>query len=151
VANGGALTGNTRYLQYQAVLSTTDVKSTPVLKDISFTCSSTATANRMSGSTILDQPMLINGLKAGSGFSLGQNYPNPFNGHTVITYEVPAQTMVRISIFDVYGRLIRVAQEGMTMPGRHMIQADLSRLAKGIYYYRMEADGFKQTRKMVIQ
>lgn len=147
MANGGALTGNTRYLQYQAVLTTTDVKSTPVLKDISFSCSTAPAIVKLQGAPMVDgtpAPMVMN-------FDLSQNRPNPTSGSTVIDYTVARTTKVRITVWDMYGRLVKVAEEADREPGKYTLRLDLQGMSKGIYLYRMQADGFSATKRLVIQ
>jgi hypothetical protein len=83
-----------------------------------------------------------------SEFSLEQNYPNPFTGQTTIAYAVPKATNVRLIIYDVQGRTIKVIDEGMKTSGRYTVDIQAGQMVRGIYYYRMEADGFSSVRKM---
>ena len=151
VTNGGAIPGSSRYLQYQAVMTTSDIKSTPVLTDISFSCSSSASANRMTGSTMTDQTTMPQGNgHTAEKWSLEQNYPNPFNGSTIISYHVPKPTKVRFTIHDQFGRMVKLVEEQANTPGMHTLNLNLNGLAKGVYYYRMQAEGFHSTRKMIL-
>jgi hypothetical protein len=147
VANGGALTGNTRYLQYQAVLATTVTASTPVLKDISFTCGASPVAMKKTGGAILDQTPVTGFPEA---FTLEQNRPNPFRDRTIIIYSVPHQARVRITVYDLYGRQVRVVEEATKMPGRYSKEVDMNGLTRGLYIYRLQADGETITRKMIM-
>jgi hypothetical protein len=83
-------------------------------------------------------------------FALEQNYPNPFNPATKIRYDVPNQSHVRISIYDVLGRQVQVLVNEELSPGTHTVEFDATRLASGVYIYRMEAGSFVQTRKMML-
>ena len=83
-------------------------------------------------------------------FALEQNYPNPFNPATKIQYDVPNQSHVRIAIYDVLGRQVQVLVNEELSAGRHTVDFDATRLASGVYIYRMEAGSFVQTRKMML-
>jgi hypothetical protein len=148
VTNGGALTGNTRYLQYQAVLATTVTASTPVLKDISFTCSASPIASTLAGSLVVDVTPTTG---PPSAFSMSQNRPNPFRDHTYITYGVPHTAIIRITVYDLYGRLLRLADEGVKMAGYHTLQVNLQGMTPGVYIYRLQSEGTTITRKMVVE
>ncbi|HUL44243.1 MAG TPA: T9SS type A sorting domain-containing protein [Bacteroidota bacterium] len=83
-------------------------------------------------------------------FSLCQNYPNPFNPSTTITYDLPHRTYVRLSIFDVLGRNLQTLVDGYQEAGSKTEVFDARNLSSGIYFYRLEADKFTTTRKMVL-
>ena len=89
-------------------------------------------------------------------FALRQNFPNPFNPITTIDYQVAAGGgMVRLSIFDVSGRLVRTLVDERQSEGvRSVIWNGTNDrgapVASGIYFYRMQAPGFAETRKMVL-
>ena len=83
-------------------------------------------------------------------FALEQNYPNPFNPATKIRYDVPNQSQVRIAIYDVLGRQVQVLVNEELSAGSHTVEFDATRLASGVYIYRMEAGSFVQTRKMML-
>ncbi len=89
-------------------------------------------------------------------FSLAQNFPNPFNPTTTIRYDVPAGGGdVKLSVYDVGGRLVRTLVDGFEMAGRKEVawQGLNNRgqqVATGVYFYRMVAPGFTETRKMVM-
>jgi hypothetical protein len=88
-------------------------------------------------------------------FSLSQNYPNPFNPHTVIEYSLPGDCEVRITIYNILGQRVRTLVEEHQEAGYRRIEWDgrsdgAKELASGIYFYRIEAEGFTQTRKMLL-
>jgi beta-glucanase (GH16 family) len=91
-----------------------------------------------------------------AGYALHPAYPNPFNPATTISYDVPAPTGVRLTIHDVAGRLVKVLVAGETVPaGRHEVGWDgrdeSGRVAAaGVYFYRLEAGGYSQTRRMAL-
>ncbi|MDW8436854.1 MAG: alpha-amylase family glycosyl hydrolase [Chloroherpetonaceae bacterium] len=81
---------------------------------------------------------------------LFQNYPNPFNPSTVIGYELPTTSDVRLEVFDVLGRKIATLVSARQEAGAHRVAFDASRyaLSSGVYFYRLQAGEFAQTRKM---
>ena len=80
--------------------------------------------------------------------SLGQNFPNPFSSETTISFELNRPAHTRISVYDVLGRLITHLVDGPLQPGIHRHVFDASHLSSGIYFYRIEVDGFVQSRTM---
>jgi len=83
-------------------------------------------------------------------FALAQNYPNPFNPTTVISYQLPVASNVRLIIYDLLGRHVAVLVNERKAPGSYEVHFDTSGLSSGTYLYRLSAGGFAQTRKMVV-
>jgi photosystem II stability/assembly factor-like uncharacterized protein len=83
-------------------------------------------------------------------FSLEQNYPNPFNPTTTINYSVPKQCYVTIKIYDALGREIKTLVNTDKSAGNYSIEFNASQLASGIYFYRLQAGEFSQTKKFVL-
>ena len=92
-------------------------------------------------------------------YALYQNTPNPFNPTTEIRYDVPSRGgsggSVSLRIYDVNGRLVRTLFEGEESGGQKTITWDArddggTPVATGVYFYRLEAPGFSQTRKTVM-
>ncbi len=85
-------------------------------------------------------------------FALHQNYPNPFNPTTIITYTLPSDNLVKLDIFDVMGRKLATLFEGRQPAGlhRYVFDAQAFRLASGMYFYRLQAGSFVQTKKMML-
>ncbi len=88
-------------------------------------------------------------------FALAQNYPNPFNGTTAIAFELPAESQVRIEVFDIRGKKVRTLIDEFKSAGRWMVQwnganEENAPVTSGVYIYRMMAAGFVATRKMVL-
>ncbi len=83
-------------------------------------------------------------------FMLEQNYPNPFNPTTVIRYQLPVQSDVRIEVFDILGRRVATLVNETMEAGTHQVTFDGSRLASGIYHYRLTAGDFAQTRRFTL-
>jgi len=82
--------------------------------------------------------------------TLEQNYPNPFNPTTTIKYTIPRAGFVRLSVFNLLGQILAVVSEGNQGAGTHDVEFKSGDIPSGIYFYRIEAGGFVQTRKMVI-
>jgi hypothetical protein len=87
-------------------------------------------------------------------FALRQNYPNPFNPETVISWQVGATgrapVQVELSIYNVLGQKVCTLISEKKKAGYYKIEWDASGLASGIYYYRLQAEGFVETRKLVL-
>ena len=83
-------------------------------------------------------------------FELLQNYPNPFNPSTTIEYEIPNSSNVKIEIFDVLGRKIETLMNNEQTRGNYKIYFDGSNLSSGIYFYKITAGKFIQTKKMFL-
>jgi photosystem II stability/assembly factor-like uncharacterized protein len=90
-----------------------------------------------------DQPMP-------ASFSLGQNFPNPFNPTTTITYQLPKQSQVKLTIFDVLGREIATLVDGEQTPGYKSVTWNAGNVPSGIYFYRLQTKEFTQTRKLLL-
>ncbi len=83
-------------------------------------------------------------------FCLEQNYPNPFNPSTTIKYELPKSSEVRLSVFDMLGREVLGLVNERREAGYHEIKFDASGLASGVYFYRLQAGSFVETRKLLL-
>jgi len=81
---------------------------------------------------------------------LSQNYPNPFNPSTKIQYELPKSSMVRLSVYDILGREVSVLMNERRNAGSYEVQFDAHNLASGVYFYRLTAGSFVETRKLLL-
>ncbi len=81
-------------------------------------------------------------------FGLSQNYPNPFNPTTNISFDVPVASHVELSIFNVLGQKVETLVDQELEAGTHQVEWDASRYSSGIYFYRISADNFTETKKM---
>lgn len=86
-------------------------------------------------------------------YLLIQNYPNPFNPGTMIRYEIPAQTdnmLVVLKIYDMLGKEIATLVNGEKPIGSYEIEFNATGLPSGVYFYRIQAGDFVETKKMVL-
>ena len=83
-------------------------------------------------------------------FSLSQNYPNPFNPTTSIEYQVSSSEKVSLKVYDILGREIKTLVNEVKSPGSYEVQFDASQIASGVYFYRLTAGDFVQTKKMIL-
>jgi hypothetical protein len=83
-------------------------------------------------------------------FALQQNYPNPFNPTTIIKYQLPKSSYVTLKVFDLLGREISILVDGLKEAGFHEASLDGSQLTSGVYFYRLQAGSFIETRKLVL-
>ncbi|MBS1495128.1 MAG: T9SS type A sorting domain-containing protein [Bacteroidetes bacterium] len=91
-----------------------------------------------------------NSNSAADNFHLSQNYPNPFNPSTIINYSLPVQSNVSIKIFDVLGKEINSLINEVQTAGIHSVEFNCINLPSGVYYYRIEAGDFADTKKMLL-
>ncbi len=82
--------------------------------------------------------------------TLGQNHPNPFNPMTEISFSLVAEGEVRLAVYNVKGELVERLASGTYGPGLHTFTWDARDNASGVYFYRLEAPGFQETRKMIM-
>lgn len=90
-----------------------------------------------------------------SDFRLEANYPNPFNPQTAIEFSVPVASVVTLEIFDISGRHVKTLHQASLPVGHHKFiwdatDASGNSVASGVYFYRMRAVDFVQTRKMML-
>jgi predicted acyl esterase len=83
-------------------------------------------------------------------FSLYQNYPNPFNPKTNVKFQIPNDAFVKLTIFDVLGRELEVLVNRQLKAGNHTAEWDGSNFSSGVYFYRLTAGNYSDTRKMVL-
>ncbi|MBU2491175.1 MAG: T9SS type A sorting domain-containing protein [Bacteroidetes bacterium] len=83
-------------------------------------------------------------------FKLEQNYPNPFNPSSTIKYDIPKNSFVKIIVYDILGREIKILLNEEKSPGSYEINFDAKYLASGIYFYTINAGEFYQSKKMIL-
>jgi hypothetical protein len=92
--------------------------------------------------------------ESGSGlpaeFAMAQNYPNPFNPSTHIQFALPVQSEVRLTVFNTLGQQVATLFTGIVEAGVHSFEFDAADYTAGLYFYKLEAGSFTQTRKMML-
>ncbi len=83
-------------------------------------------------------------------FNLYQNYPNPFNPSTSIEYRVGSDEYVTLKVYDLLGREVAILVDEYAPAGRYEVDFDGSKFSSGVYFYRLQAGEFRETRKMVL-
>lgn len=84
------------------------------------------------------------------GYYLSQNYPNPFNPVTTFSFALPVSGNVKLTVFDVTGKETDVLVNGEYSAGAYKIDFDASYLASGVYFYKLQANDFTETKKFVL-
>ncbi len=85
-----------------------------------------------------------------SNYLLYQNYPNPFNPSTIIKYDILKESYVKLAVYDILGREIKTIIDQNQKAGTYTIQFNATGLSSGIYFYKLFANDFAQTKKMII-
>ncbi len=83
-------------------------------------------------------------------YVLSQNYPDPFNPTTTINYKVAKVGLVTLNVYDMLGQRVATLVNKVQNTGKYSINFDASRLASGVYMYRINAGNFSATKKLVL-
>jgi hypothetical protein len=83
-------------------------------------------------------------------FALEQNYPNPFNPSTTIEFSIPLSAQVQLKVYNILGQEVATLVNENLKVGRHSVTFDASRLASGLYLYKINAGSFVSTKKMLL-
>ncbi len=83
-------------------------------------------------------------------FKVYQNYPNPFNTQTIINYQLPITNYIKLALYNVLGKEMKILFEGEQKAGSYRIVLDGSNLPSGIYFYKMLSVNYFETKKMVL-
>ena len=83
-------------------------------------------------------------------YALHQNYPNPFNSVTAIAFDLPQASNIELKVFDLLGREVAVLANRQLEAGHHTLPFDATPFASGIYFYRLHAGNFEQSRKLLL-
>jgi M6 family metalloprotease-like protein len=83
-------------------------------------------------------------------YVLQQNYPNPFNPSTTIRYGLPKRSHVTLTVFNVPGQQVAQLVNGEMESGYHAVKFDASGLSSGVYFYRLRAGDFVETRRFLL-
>ena len=97
----------------------------------------------------------LNEVKTPESFVLSQNYPNPFNPSTVISYQLPVDSKVKLELFTVSGEKIATLFDGTQSSGIYNYSLSSEsvtgyQLTSGVYLYRLQANDFTQTKKLML-
>jgi len=86
----------------------------------------------------------------GEQTSYSSNFPNPFNPSTTIQFRVPSSGFVSLKVYDALGREVATLVNGRENAGSHTVMFDATHLSSGVYFYRLQAENFVETKKMVL-
>ncbi|MCX6160444.1 MAG: T9SS type A sorting domain-containing protein [Ignavibacteriae bacterium] len=89
-------------------------------------------------------------LEIPSSYSLSQNYPNPFNPSTTIRYDLPRAGVVKLAVYDIMGREVEILVNARQAAGSYEATFDGTRFASGVYFYRLTAEGYGETKRMTL-
>ena len=81
---------------------------------------------------------------------LCQNFPNPFNPNSDIRYQISEFRTVKLAVYDLLGREVAVLVNETTPPGTYQVRFDGTGLPSGVYFYRLQAGSYVETRKMML-
>jgi hypothetical protein len=98
------------------------------------------------------QPENIIGLNnsSDSKYSLENNFPNPFNPTTRISYSIPANSLVTLKVYDMTGREVATLVNEEKSEGSYSIDFNASNLSSGVYFYKLTAGNFTDTKRMLL-
>jgi glucose/arabinose dehydrogenase len=85
-----------------------------------------------------------------TAFALYQNYPNPFNGSTIISFDVPEPSDIRIRVYNLLGAEVGTLVNGRMQPGTHTVTINAEALSSGVYFYAMETSAHRLVRKLML-
>ena len=99
--------------------------------------------------TQTDAPLSINDILIPDEFSIHNIYPNPFNPRANIVYTLPEYAHVKVTVYDIRGRVMEVLTNGFETAGYYTIKWDASAFASGVYFVEMHSESFRQVRKVI--
>ena len=85
-----------------------------------------------------------------TSYQLDQNYPNPFNPSTTIRFALPARAQTSLTVFNAIGQVVGRLVDGMEDAGVHEVRFDGTGLASGVYFYRLQAGSYTETRRFTL-
>lgn len=85
-----------------------------------------------------------------SAYKLYQNFPNPFNPTTTIRFEVPEESKVELKVYDILGREVATLVNEVKHAGNYKVSFNASDFASGVYFFRLQAGSFTNTKKMIL-
>jgi hypothetical protein len=93
---------------------------------------------------------IVNNSKTAEGYELFQNYPNPFNPSTKIRFNVKESGNVKLTVFDIRGRIVIVLINQRVPKGEYNVDFNAENFPGGVYFYKLESAGYSAAKKMVL-
>jgi len=103
--------------------------------------------NPFAALTSVEQPTMA---REPASYTLSQNYPNPFNPSTTISFSIPAKWFVSLKVYDILGREVAVLVSEQLSAGNHSRLWNAEGLPSGVYFYRLQAGSFTETKKLIL-
>ncbi|MHC1738935.1 MAG: T9SS type A sorting domain-containing protein [Ignavibacteriaceae bacterium] len=94
--------------------------------------------------------IFVESVETPAEFSLSQNYPNPFNPTTAVSYQIPVSGKVTLKIFDVLGKEVATLVNKEAEAGSYHAEFNASGISSGVYFYELQAGGFRSVKKMIL-
>jgi hypothetical protein len=91
----------------------------------------------------------LNNKTVPASFELKQNYPNPFNPTTTIIYTIPKATFISLRVYDILGNIVTTLVNENKQAGNYSIEFNPKNISSGVYFYRLQAGSFVETKKLV--
>jgi hypothetical protein len=116
----------------------------------------TTVGTSVNNTSAFSAPFIPTGIGGGSEsvvpsrFELAQNYPNPFNPTTIISYQLPVTSMVRLVVHDLLGRVVATLVNQKKEPGRYQEEFDGSRISSGVYICTLVTDEYTACKRMIL-
>ena len=123
-----------------------DSDGTPSIRSVS-------RAGGSSGETIDFESVtvaLLSGKSLPEAYALKQNYPNPFNPITQVAFDLPKASHVKLTVYNVLGQEVDVLVDQKMEAGSHVTDWDAESFSTGVYFYRIAAENFSETKKMLL-
>jgi hypothetical protein len=83
-------------------------------------------------------------------YELRQNFPNPVNPTTTISFDIPTRSIISLKIFDILGREVSTLVFGEMQAGAYTRQWNAANMASGVYFYRLQAGTYTETKKLLL-
>jgi len=97
-----------------------------------------------------DNDPSVSGKTNPTEFVLSQNYPNPFNPTTTIHFEIPEESYISLRVYNLLGQEVMKVLDEKREAGRYDVSIDGSTIASGVYFYRLVADNYIETKKLLL-
>jgi hypothetical protein len=136
-----------------AVTTVINLENQPVPGEVSSVLAEPLTATWTAATITINDPTSVNegeDATVPTVFALEQNFPNPFNPSTTIAFSLPRQSRVTLKVFNVVGEEISTLVDQELSAGRYEAHWDAGQMNGGVYFYRLQAGAFVQTRKLIL-